>query len=84
VTKSSAGPHLPIRSGGADLHFGSGELMKEKRSAPVVHELAMAIYAQAGFFADKPGLVSIATVQGSGNFRIQADGVAAVLGTVAF
>ena len=41
------GPHFSVGAGGADLHFGSGELVEEEGCAPVVHEFAAAINAQA-------------------------------------
>src|SRR6266487_3140388 len=72
------GPHLSIRSGGAYFHLSARKLMEEKRRAPVVHKLPLAIDAKAGFFGDKFRAVGIIAVQGAGYVHVQTDGVAAV------
>ena len=70
-------PHGLIGAGGADFHLHCRELVEKIRRAPRIDEFAFFIDAQSGIRRDELDVFGIIAIEGFGDFRIGAHGIAA-------
>jgi len=71
------GPHFLIRAGGADLHFGGGELVEEIRRAPRINQFALGVHPHPAVGIEEVDLFWVVAIEGLSDLLVCAYRVAA-------